>query len=224
MYIKRIQAATIKKIAERFGGGFYGRFMNCCASICGPYSELIHRKVRTDDTAQICIDFFDKFEKRTANDEFYPLPIRWYFDMESFVTADTSSQRQQILDSVHEVCIWSANRMSWPTGPFESAYNSLTEVNCIWKYTAKTTESVPKQSIRLLLQTTINLDSIRLNVTTIPARSRKEISRIEIGPIPASQAYFFGEMPTVKWLSEHEFTVSRNKVQVDKNGHLRLPF
>ncbi|MFM9961273.1 MAG: hypothetical protein ACKV2Q_08605 [Planctomycetaceae bacterium] len=144
---------------------------------------------------QIWIDFSDRFEPRHANDPFYPLPIHWYFDFVKYTSQSKAEKRRHLLESVQEVCLWCAQRMTWSTSPFEDAYRSLLSVDCKWSYLSKKAVPSPSGDRRVLLAMQLDFDEIELTAIVIPPTSRKEIARIAVGKIIPQAAYSYRRFP-----------------------------
>jgi hypothetical protein len=215
MYLRAIMASADNEIVERFKGGFVGRFMGHCDSICSPYSRLFGRRITTDDETQFSIQFSDRYEARTNSDPFYPLPITWPFDFARYISVDDATKRIDLLNAVHEACCWSARRMKWQQKPFTDAYESLLAVGGRWTYESKKPLGSPDKSCRVQLAMHIDLEYVDLTAIILPLRSRKVLFRVEIGRIRANQGCFAaGVFPDVKWVSESQFRVAGYLVDI----------
>ncbi len=216
MYLNAIMASADKEIVERFKGGFVGRFMGHCDSICGPYSRLFGRRVTTDDVTQFDIQFSDRYRPRTSIDTFYPLPITWPFDFARYISVDDATKRIELLSAVHEACCWCAKRMNWQQQPFTDAYESLLRVGGRWTYESKKPLAHPSNSCRVRLSMQLDLEYMDLTAIILPPNSRKEILRVEIGMIRANRGCFAaGFFPEMTWMSESQFHVAGYLVDVE---------
>jgi hypothetical protein len=213
MYLQQVQAGTAKSIVDRIGGGFYRQFMTDCESVCGPYSFLLRRQIETTSDPTVWIEFFDEYERRSPNDDFYPLPIKWYFDVETYPTLNREKKREQLLKSVHEVCLWAAQRMDWRIEPFQEAHDTLRANGSEWSYTSRP-ERIPASRERLQLQQTIRLGEISLAVSLLGPNGPQVLSRIDVGTIPPQSSFNYGQFPEIKWAENGTFQVGRYRLHI----------
>ncbi len=213
MYLNQVSARASKAIVEKIRGGFYSQFVTDCESVCGPYSKLIRRRVLTKSDWTICIEFFNEYGRKAATDDFYPLPIRWYFDTDYYVTLDPSAKSRMILDAVQEVCLWAAERMDWDTRPFEDAYSQMLANDCGWTFESKPIR-IPGKRGRIQFEMRIRLGQIGFSANLLASRSRKILSQFDMGTIPPHSSYFYGMFPEVVWLTDDSFTIGRQVYHV----------
>lgn len=214
MLLQRVAAGPDDELVDRYGGQVYRRLAAECNMICGPYTALLGRKVRTQSEDQIFISFSDRFEPRGDDDPFFPLPMRWPFDIERYIREDEHVRHLRVLRSVQAVCDWCVKTLRWSNEPFEEAYRALMAVNCKWTYVMKKPIPSPNKSLRVQLLMQLDAGEFTLLADLLPPRSRKAISRIEVGKFHAQYANDYGDFPKLTWLSPDQFSVCGHVVNV----------
>ncbi|REJ87304.1 MAG: hypothetical protein DWQ29_09460 [Planctomycetota bacterium] len=137
MYLREIQSCADHEIAERFKGGFVGRFMDHVVCVDWPYSELIRGKVLANDDWKIFITFSDRYSTPSDDEPCVSMRVHWPFDFATYQSESNDAKKRRILTSVHAACLWVARRKNWSVQPFIDAYEKLLESGVCWTFMSK---------------------------------------------------------------------------------------
>lgn len=218
-YIRIVQAFTNKQIADRMKGGFRVQFSADCASICGPFSYLIRRKVKTKDCSRLNIEFYD--EHKASISSIYPLPIKWKFDVIAYHSLTNEQRAFEILRATRDVCVAAGELMEWNIEPFNEAYNTLKSVGYTWEYQSKYLPVPNASGTRIRICTTVSLAGVELSAIIRPSGT-SVLSRFALGSLSNNFDYKYGVLPQIKWIEGDVAEIDGVICQLDNNKIRRV--
>lgn len=207
MYLRDLTVHADDIIVERYKGGFVQRFHREASSVVDHYLSEIQRKVVTDDTAKIALDFTDEMTEPPEFSPgrcFYP----WPFDFAAYTVSPTNEEKQRlILDSLHNALIWIAEREGWSIDSLEAACKAIIERNFKFVGYSKKSWLCPRKRFRARLYFDWKLDGIDLFAVLSRNRSKAELARAELGTAIPMAGILHEYLNAGKWKSSTQFAV-----------------
>lgn len=218
-YVRIIQAFTNKRIAERVKGGFYAQFSADCDAMCGPFSYLIRRKVKTKDCNRINIEFYD--EHKASISSLYPLPIKWYFDVIGYDSLTNEQKAFEILRTTREACVAAGELMKWNVEPFNQAYDTLKSAGFTWEYQSKYSTVPNASGTRIKICTTVSIGGVELSAIIKPVGT-SAVSRFAVGSLSNRYDYKYGVLPRLTWIEGDVAEIDGVICQLENNEFIRV--
>lgn len=208
VYLSHIQIQAEDACAERFANRFVPRFTWASCLPSALYSKAVYaqREIRAQNWGLwiICCESNGQQPAITS-----PYQCSWPIDFAVYMSADSDlSKRRFMLDTMHEACLWVANRRSWPVNVFEGAYQEVLDHGLEFRGFVGRAYPSPDRRFTVRIHCDYGIEWIHYSAVLCRYRSKKEIARQSLGKLRPAVGRVADDVKGGNWVRGKRFVLS----------------